>query len=228
MLKQYGYILCWCAKWLNDTKVYSDALINYPDYKNNPENDKYILQTIWKLLDEADIVIGHNVADFDVKQLNTAFIKNGMKPPSPYKIVDTLLVARRKFSFLSNKLADLGKILKLGEKVETGGFSLWKRCLAGDKKAWQHMLKYNKQDVMLLEKVYYKMLPYIENHPHYGSYIDDNKIVCTNCGSTKLNKNGFTFNNLAKYQRLLCQDCGSWMRMRINLNDKTKIKLSSR
>jgi hypothetical protein len=39
-----------------------------------------------------------------------------------------------------------------------------------DKQAWDMMKKYNIQDVVLLEKVYEKMLSWIRNHPNHNRF----------------------------------------------------------
>ena len=44
-----------------------------------------------------------------------------MPPPSPYKTIDTLKIARKYFGFNSSKLDDLGRVLGAGEKVRHGG-----------------------------------------------------------------------------------------------------------
>jgi len=229
MVEKDVYILCWSAKWLGESKIMSSALIDFPkEYKKDVENDKLILEKIHKLLDEADIVIGHNAAEFDIKKLNARFVKHGMHPPSPYKVVDTCLAARRYFGFTSNKLNDLGKYLGVGEKVETGGFKLWRGCLLGLRDSWNKMIKYNKQDVVLLEKVYLKLLPYMDNHPNVGVYVNDEDPMCPNCSSKHLTKRGMAFTGNAKYQRLQCIDCGSWSRAKVNLLPKGKVKLTNR
>lgn len=210
------HMLCWGAKWLGDKKIMSSALVDFPkEYKKDPENDKFVLQELWNLLDQADICIGHNLRGFDVRKANARFIMNGMKPPSPYKVVDTLLVARRNFMFTSNKLNDLSKYLGLGEKIDTGGFDLWKQCLAGEKKAWRKMVRYCKQDIVLTEKVYKKLLPYMENHPNLGVYTGvETSEACPKCGSTNIIKQGFSYTNVYKYQQYSCKDCGGWHRAR--------------
>jgi hypothetical protein len=229
MQEREWYVLCWCAKFLGEKKIMSSALIDFPkEYKTDKENDKLILQRIWSLLDEADIVIGHNALEFDIKKLNSRFIKHGMKPPSPYKIVDTCLSARKYFGFTSNKLGDLGRFLGIGEKINTGGFKLWRQCMLGNLESWRLMVKYCAQDVVLLEKVYIKLLPYIENHPNIGVYLSGDEPKCPNCGSDKLVKRGMAFTNQAKYQRIQCMNCGCWSRMKTNLLEKTKVKLVSR
>jgi hypothetical protein len=226
MIEREWYVLCWCAKWLGSKEMMSSALVDFPKmYKQDSENDKLVLEKVWKLLDEADIVIGHNALEFDIKKLNARFIKHGMTPPSPFKVVDTCLGARKYFGFTSNKLGDLGKFLGLGEKLDTGGFKLWRGCMQGKLDAWKLMVKYCGQDILLLEKVYLKLRPYMENHPNLAIFLTDRDRMCPKCKSKKLQKHGFVFSNQAKYQRWLCTDCGSYARQKLNEIDKKKVKL---
>jgi hypothetical protein len=223
MLSENWYMLCWSAKWLGEKEIFSSALPDFKSYyKQNPENDKMILQKLWKLLDAADIVIGHNARQFDVRKSNARFIINKMPPPSPFKVVDTLLEARKYFYFTSNKLNDLGKYLGCGEKVETGGFKLWKQCMAGDLKAWERMVRYCKNDVILLEKIYLKMRPYMTTHPNINVYANNTQPQCPKCSSTNVKKEGFDYTNVAQYQRFSCKDCFGWFRGRENLKKKEK------
>jgi DNA polymerase III epsilon subunit-like protein len=200
-----SYILSFAYKFLGDKGVKAYCI---NDFKGDLESKKkQLVKKLWEVLDESDVVVAHNGNNFDVKISNREFIRYGMTPPSPYKQIDTLSIARSKFRFQSNRLNELGKYLGLGCKVETGGFPLWKQCMAGDKKAFKKMVKYNKQDVSLLEKVYLRFLPYITNHPKMS--IDDTK-TCPNCGSEHIIKRGTrpSGNNLV--QRWVCMDCGKW------------------
>lgn len=200
--------MCWSAKWLDDKKVISRAL---PDYKYDHKKpcDKKILQDLWNLLDEADVVVAHNGFKFDRRKANARFLIHGMTPPSPYKMVDTLTVARSMFMFTSNKLGDLGHYLGVGSKVDTGGFDLWIDCMDGKKTAWNKMVKYCKNDVVLLEKVYNKLRPYIKNHPNSNIY---NQTInsCPKCSSSDLIKRGYSFLTNGKKQRFKCNNCGGW------------------
>jgi len=117
------YILCWGAKWLGDKKVMTGAI------NGTGENDGKIVKDLWKLFDEADIVIAHNAIKFDCRRVNTRFIANGLTPPSPVKVIDTLREAKKHFAFTSNRLNDLGEFLGVGKKIKTGGFELWKKCM---------------------------------------------------------------------------------------------------
>ena len=227
MIENPWYMLCWSAKWLHEKKVMSSALVDFPvEYKKNPECDKQILKKLWNLLNEADIVVAHNAKRFDCRKTRARFIMNGMTPPSPYKIVDTLQVARSQFFFTSNKLDNLGKYLGVGEKLDTGGFKLWKDCMSGKKKAWKKMVAYCKRDVLLLEKVYKKLLPYMTNHPNLGNYVESEDPICPKCSSTKLIKEGYAYTGVGKYQQYSCKSCGGWSRGRKNLREQ-KVQTSN-
>lgn len=203
------YMLSFAYKWLGEKKTYAYALPDFKGYKKDKTNDYELVKKLHELMNEADIIIGHNCDQFDIRKTNARFIAHGLTPPSPYKTVDTKKVAKRYFHFNSNKLDDLGRYLKLGQKLSTGGFDLWLGCMGGNPKAWKTMVEYNKQDVILLEEVYNTLLPWISNHPNVN-VIDENEFGCTNCGSEHLQKRGIGFNSVTKYQRYVCVDCGKW------------------
>lgn len=169
-----------------------------------------MLRAAHKLLSEADAVIHFNGSKFDVPVLNKEFLLNGLGPPATYQQIDLLKTARQRFKFPSNKLDFLAQQLGLGKKFKHAGFELWVKCMAGDADAWKEMEAYNVQDVVLLEKVYNKLLPWIVNHPSHA--IHSNGDVCTNCGSPALQKRGWSYTTGGKYQRYVCNSCGSWMR----------------
>ncbi len=203
------YVLCWSAKWLGQKEMMTSALPDFPRYKRDREDDKDVMKAMWKLLDEADVVIGHNGDAFDIKKCNARFIQHGMKPPRPYKTVDTLKVAKKYFKFDSNKLEYLGTALKVGRKGVTGGFDLWKGCMQGDKEAWKKMVQYNKDDVTLLEAVYMTMRPWMTNHPNQNLYRETTH-SCPNCGSHDVQRRGHSYTRTSVVQRYQCKPCGAW------------------
>lgn len=219
-----GYMLCWSAKWLGDKKIMHDSLIDHTDlFKKDPTSSYGIAKTMWKLLDEADVVVAHNGDGFDLKWLNSIFLDNRLGPPSPFKTIDTLKIARFIFYFPSNKLDYITERLGLGTKLKHEGHTLWTKCMRGEKGAFRKMIRYNRKDVLLLEKVYLEMRPYMKNHPNMGLYISGEKPVCTVCQSTELIKRGTAATNLGIFQRFRCK-CGKWVRGRDNLLTKTKRK----
>lgn len=206
---QHWYMLSFAWKWLDEKQTHVKALNDYKSYKKDTTNDLLLVQDLWKLFDEADIIVAHNGRSFDIKKSNARFAKHGMKPPSPYAIIDTKEVAKRYFKFDSNKLDSLADYFGIGRKINTGGFALWLGCEKGDEKSWDKMKRYNKFDVILLEKVYKHMMPYMTNHPNVA-LIDGNLRHCPNCGSDKLHRRGFNFTRTTARQKFQCQSCFAW------------------
>lgn len=215
-------ILSWAAKWLDDP----ESKVMYADQRNarNVENDKAILKKIWKLLDEADIVITQNGKRFDSKKLNARFIMHGFQPPSSYKHIDTLIIAKKRFAFTSNKLEYMtDKLCTKYKKLvnrKYSGFSLWKECLIGNMDAWNEMQKYNTYDILSLEELYKKLQAW-DTPVNFNLYSDDENTAC-NCGSTELKRNGYSYTAIGKYQRFKCKNCGAETRSGKNLFSKEK------
>jgi RNase P subunit RPR2 len=199
-----GYVLCWAAKWLGSGDVFFDSV-----YQSKPVK---MLKRIHKLIDEADVVVHYNGKSFDMPTLNKEFITLGMLPPSPYKQIDLCVTAKHEFRFPSNKLEYIAKALGLGQKIKHEGHELWIGCMNGDKDCWKRMEDYNRQDVVLLERLYEKMRPWVRSHPNFGVYTEAGTMVCPSCGSGKLQKRGFARTQVNKYVRMQCMDCGSWSR----------------
>lgn len=216
-IEQDWHLLCWAAKWHGEKKVMRDALWKYKlSYLLDPRMERHILESLWNLLDEADIVVAHNGDRFDVAKVNAKFFEYGFKPPSPFKIVDTLKVVRANFNFSSNKLDYIAQLKDVGEKLKTD-FELWIDVMNGNPKQCKRMMDYNVQDVILLEKIYTMMLPWISNHPNVGVFEDDSVTQCAGCGSSDLQYRGYSYTNAGKYQRYVCKDCGKWGKLAANL-----------
>lgn len=202
-------------KWLGEKQIRCLSLPMLPTYKKNPDDNSGLVIKLHELFSKADVVIGHNVDSFDDPMSNSEFLKHGLQPPPPHRTVDTLKFARHKFRLNSNKLNDLGKLLKLGVKVHTGGFKLWADCLRGDQKAWAKMALYNMGDVSLLEKVYLKLRPWMKNHPN----MNDGQsglagAACPVCGSNDYISMGTARFNGGYRHRFRCKNplCGKWFR----------------
>lgn len=212
-------IATYAAKWLGDGGVFGKKLNDYPGYKPNSYDDKKLVKDLWDLLDEADIVIAHNGADFDVKVCRARFLFHGMPPPSPFKVIDTKNIAKKVGRFSSNSLNDLANYLGFGSKIKTD-FDLWLGCIAGDADSWNRMLRYNKQDVILLEKLYRRLMAWAGSHPNMTLYRDAD---CPKCGSKHVICRGVATLVTGQYQRYQCQDCGGWSRSTKRINKTNKV-----
>lgn len=200
-------------KELNADETFCKALPDYKGYKKGVVDDEKLIREVWKVLDEADILIAHYGNAFDFKKLNARFVWYGLTAPSQYKTVDTKSVAKKYFKFDANSLNALGTYLNVGQKINNGGFELWTRCLEeGDKDAWALMKEYNVQDVVLLEKIYLRLRPYMENHPSLSVLVENTAgdITCPTCLSHNIHRRGFSMTRTGRRQRFQCNDCGSW------------------
>lgn len=202
-------IICFAWKDLNDKEVSVRALPDYDNYKSGHLDDKYLVEEAWHVLDDADIVVAHNLEAFDLKKLNTRFIANSLNSPSFYETIDTLKVSKKYFKFDNNSLNELGLYLHEGQKQKTGGFGLWLDCMEGNPEAWDLMKKYNANDVALLEKIYLRLRPYIDDHPNLN-IVNNSDSCCPVCLSKDIEKRGFSMTRSGRKQRYSCKDCGSW------------------
>lgn len=223
-LHQNGAIMSWSAKWLGA----SESEIMYEDNRHAPdyEDDSAILGTMWDLLDQADIVITHNGLRFDIPWLNARFTNHGYEPPSTFRQIDTLKIAKKNFRFPSNKLAYLtDKLCVKYKKLSHGNFpgqSLWTECLKGNMEAWAEMEEYNRYDVLSLEELYLVLAPW-DRQINFNVYHDDDEFTCK-CGSKEFRKSGFHTTGAGRYQKYKCKNCGHETRDVENLLGKQKRK----
>jgi len=203
------FCLAWAAKWLFDNNVMSDILT--PE-ETSCRDDKRIMKNLWNLIDEADIIIGHNVANFDLRKSNARFIKHGLFPPMSYQIIDTLKIAKKNFAFSAYTLDYLCNLFNLSRKLETN-YKLWKDCLRGDKTALKNMNTYNIQDVLSTEELYLVLRPWIKSHPNLGLYGDFIGNVCPNCRGTNFQMKGYYYTPAGRFESGRCNDCGAIFRL---------------
>lgn len=215
------FMICWSAKWLGETDTFGDCCI--PD-EIQEEDDMRICYSLWNILNEAEIVIAHNGSHFDIPMINSRFAIHGFLPPSPYKQIDTLDVAKRSFKFSSNKLDALAGYFNIEHKDPTD-FKLWKACMEGSREALNYMFSYNKKDVEILEKVYLKIRPWIKNHPNLATISMDDGLTCPICGGHDVIPipGKFAGTSVGQYQTYRCRDCFAVVRGREKINEKVQL-----
>ena len=206
MIKDWD-IMAWSAKWLNTHA----SNIHYFD-KRRDKDDKRILKPLWDLLNEADVVITQNGKAFDSKKINARFMLHKMPPPSPYKHLDTYLIAKNAAAFTSHSLEYLSdrfctKYKKLSHK-QFPGLSLWIECLKGNNKAWEEMKTYNIHDVLATEEFYNKIKGWV---PQNAPKLFTTASVCSICGSMA-QRRGTELKGKTLVQRVQCKSpsCGKW------------------
>lgn len=216
-IEEDWFLLSFCAKW-----SHTDEII-YEDLRGevSKEDDTKLLQRLWDLLNEATVVVAHNGRKFDVKKINARFILNGFPKPSPFRIIDTLEIAKQEFAFTSNKLEYLTDKLCETKKSSHGkfaGYSLWSECLKDNLEAWDEMKNYNCIDVLSLEELYNVLSSWSNKLPNFDVYVDEVLDM------SEWEKCGFHYTNLGKYQVYRNKRTGIQRRSRINLLSKEKRK----
>jgi len=194
-------MLCFAAKW------YARPRIHYAsEYHHSHEA---MVEKAWTLLDQAAIVVTFNGIGFDLRHLRREFHLAQMPPPRPWKDVDLYREAKRSFDYESHSLNHLAQRLGVGEKSQTGGFDLWRGCLARERAAWATMKAYNIADVELTERLYDRMRGWLPSHPHHGT---GDEARCNQCGSSDLERVGTTLAQVITYVLYRCRACGANVR----------------
>lgn len=215
-------LLCFSYKWLGETGTPKTHTLT--EWTDDPKNDYYITYELWRLLDEANLAIAHNGNKFDGKMANTFFVEHNLKPPAPYKMVDTLTAARQKFKFPSNKLDELGKFLGVGQKTAITCNDLWEDCLKGDKKAYKLMAKYCANDVKLMEDIYWKLMPFAQT-PAINKLVNE-ELVCPICGGKHFHKKGQVPDaTIGVSWRYMCTSCGHSIKVPLSKDEKEELGL---
>ncbi len=211
---QFPYILTYAANWLhndvNDIECY--GLDDFDGFEKDHKNDYELVLRLWKLLDEADIVVGQNLARFDNGWMNQRFAFHNLPAPSPYRIIDTLQGLKKAMALPSNSLAYSTKYFQLGyNKLQHEGITMWIRCMQGDREALQSMKEYNIGDIPTLRELYLKIRAFIPNHPNVALYFGEvEEMRCPVCGGKELTLlEGKAYTNLSVFDAYRCDDCGS-------------------
>lgn len=202
---QHEYILGIGYSWEHLQRTEWKGLPDFPLYETEKKNDKALMEFVWKLLDEADIVVAHNGRAFDMKKLRARMLYHGLPPIKEPRIVDTKLEFKKKFSVISNKLDDLSRVYLGDRKIKHSGIELWVRCQGEmyDPKAWREMGTYCKKDVVLLRRLYALIRPWMDTPPNWNLE-EDRPAGCPACGYPRYVKHGLRWNTSTVQQKYRC------------------------
>lgn len=217
VLHNGGWLISIAWRWSDETEVQGLSLTPYEAIRRD---DLGLVARLYELFEQADILCGHNLDNFDLPIIRSRMVTNGFPVHKSLKTLDTLKMART-MKFQSNKLDSLGNILGVGAKVKHSGISLWVRCLHGEQDALDEMLKYNKGDIDLLVDVYMKLRAYDPKHTNIGLYNDADQPVCRVCGSLDLTLTGNSvYTQVSEFEEHSCNNCGARQRSRKAINTK--------
>lgn len=202
-------IICISYKWLGEKVQHLTW--------DSKQSDKKMLEKFINILNEADLKVTHNGDKFDLKWIRGRAIKHGISMPPDITAIDTCKESRKLFNLNSNKLDYIAQYLGVGGKIATGGLQLWDDVILNkDPKALKKMVRYCDNDVVILEKVYNKMLPYMKAKLS----ISEDRRVCPHCsGRMHLEKHRILASGTKQVQ-LQCNDCGKYNTIPLSIYNK--------
>jgi hypothetical protein len=203
MLVETKEILCFAFKWLGEEGVFA--------YSQFYDGRKGMLEHLWRVMDEADIVVDYNGSRHDILHINQDLLKAGYGPPSPYKHIDLFKTIKRKFNFTYMTLSHVCEQLGLSSKLDAGGFETWLGCMQSDPDSWDKLIEYNLGDIPPLEELYLRLRPWISPHPNMSLY--SGEFRCTYCGSMNVQRRGWKYTSAGRFRQIMCNDCGGWSRL---------------
>ena len=207
MLVDHGGMLCFCAHW-EGTRDY----MFYSEWEHGRDG---MAAAAKELFEQADAIVTYNGDRYDIPKITGEILLAGLTPPPKVASID-LIKTVKKFGFNMNRLAYIGPLLHVGDKVKHEGFNLWKLVMDGDKEAQKRMEHYCVTDVRVTTELYQKIKPFIHNHPRLDASTAD---PCPACNSDKTQKRGSRLTRFFKIQRNQCTNCGHWFE-----SSRTKIK----
>lgn len=203
-----------CAGWkpLGSDRTECICAWDFPEWIDNVNDDKRVVEAIAEVLRDADCVITHNGKRFDWPFLQTRLLANGLDPLPRIHHVDTCQTARSQLSVANNRLQTVARFLTDKEKKQHEGWDLWVRVHSRDPAACEEMKAYCMQDVDVLEQVFRSMRPLVRGLPNQNLFSPMKENSCPQCGSTRLRKEGKRYTSTGTYQRYICTDCRTYCR----------------
>lgn len=214
-IETWGRTVCMGYKWLDErgTHIISEW---------HEGGRSGFLRAAWDLINEAQVVVGHNMQRFDQRHLQGEFELEALGPTSPVRITDTLLLAQRNFNYEMNNLDVITRRYGLTHKNDKYSSKVAWAAVGGDVKAQRRIERYCMGDVRATEALYKRLRPW--GKVNLGVFVDGEQAVCPSCTSTKLQRRGTAVTNLGRYQRLHCQSCGAWSKEKKALGPTTEAR----
>jgi hypothetical protein len=202
------------ARLISEVSPNMPASYSFKPFRGKPvtrgiwmyRNPRDFMIDLWKVFDENQYIVGHNVKRFDRTQSNTFFAQFGLPAPSPCQYEDTMLIVKKHFRLPSYSLKYCLQFFEIGAKMETGGDSLWKGAEQGNVRDQAKMLRYNRNDTVQTDKLWLYLanngwvtLPWAKVHTKNGP--------CPRCKGTEWMKRGVKPMVQGLTQYYSCKQC---------------------
>lgn len=162
--------------------------------------------TIYSL---ADLVIGHNIKEFDIAVMRARLIRHGLPDFAPV-LVDDSLKAIKDIGFSGRSLEYVLQYIGEEPKIDHP-YSLWRNVLLyRDAASLESMATYCMGDVERNRRMYNRLLPYIKSNLNMAVF-HSSATICPNCGASgTLVRRGHRHTRSGKYHRYFCKACNTY------------------
>lgn len=201
-----------CAKWYDSIDV-----IRLAEWDKGGR--KRFLKEVHRLMERADIIVGHNVDGADVPWLlGDMHIEAGLPPLPPFKTVDTLKVLRKQFKSGApfKGLDAFCQIVGITAKTDRYDREAMERAVTGKSvEDRERLTDYCAGDVLATQGLLDFLRPHIKNHP--ALFVDGkNKLtVCNRCGNSTKPTDKRYVANVMTYSMRKCTVCQAYSRLSI-------------
>lgn len=208
-----NFVVIFGYKWMDEPEAHA---IHMTRKEILDFNDKPLLEKASKIIEQADILVGHFASVFDRRFIQGRLLIHHLPPIPPTRLRDTCMILRSVANFKSNTLRAACQTLGLKhQKLDNGWPTAWFKVMRGDMQAVKEMVEYCKGDVLAVEDLYKTLLPFDNAHPRM--VMDRTK--CPIDGSDVVYR-GYAYVGTNRYRRFKCVSCGKWGRETNAVKDK--------
>lgn len=200
-----------CAKWYDRPDVVQLA-------EWDKGGRKPFLRKVHRLLDRADIIVGHYIDNADIPWLQgDLHIEAGLPPLSPFKTVDTYKVLKKFKSGVPFKgLGAFCQIVGIPAKTDEYDRERMERAVTEKSvEDRERLVNYCAGDVIATQGLYDWARPHITNHP--ALFIDgkDKYTSCHRCGGDTEPTAKRYVASVMTYSMRKCVVCGGYSRISV-------------
>lgn len=199
-------------KWLGEDSVHHLTW-------SKDKSDEDLIKTFAPVFNSADLVVGHNVVNFDNRLLRAQAAKYDVRLDPFIRVYDTMKRGKKLFRLPSYSMDYMCKYFKVPmQKQSHEGIVMWDEIEDDGEHAAEYLKKmvdYNVGDILANEHLYLKVLAYDERPGlHAGVLAGGEKHTCPTCGGDNVEYVRHTTTPAGTIQRImLCKDDGTYFKI---------------
>ena len=206
-----GDLLVFAYKWLDEKKAHVpsvlDTCLPCDGCKRIHIDDRALVRQAHAIMSQADVMLTFNGKNFDIKYMQSKFMRYGLPALPEISHVDLYQTARTKMRLTRKSLANISHYLQLTNEKTKLDWDIWRRAAKGYTKEIRYIRDHGAADIYVTQELYEKhMRQYVRQHPRVSGYGP-----CRRCGADTLERRGVAVTILKGQQhRYQCRTCAGW------------------